>query len=317
MRYFLSESGAGTEKRLEDRGVSRRQFLKFCAVVAGAMGLDPAAARDIAAALASPGRPPVVWLAMSECTGCAEALLRATDPPIADVLFDVISLDYHETIMQASGHAADEALMQSVEKNKGKFICVVDGSIPTVDNGAWGMVGGVTMLKIAQDVCPQAAFVMSVGTCSSYGGIPAAKPNPSGAKALKDAVPGINPVCVPGCPPNPVNIVGTIVHLATKGMPKLDANNRPVMFFGDTVHDKCPRLKHFEASEFAKSFDSAEAKKGWCLYELGCKGPFTYNNCPTALFNRTSWPVQAGHPCIGCSEPDFWDAMSPFYETTG
>ncbi len=86
------------------------------------------------------------------------------------------------------------------------------------------------------------------------------------------------------------------------------------MFYGETVHDNCPRLKHFEASEFAPSFDSEEAKKGYCLYELGCKGPVTYNNCPKVLFNQTNWPVAAGHPCIGCSEPDFWDSMSPFYQ---
>jgi [NiFe] hydrogenase small subunit len=108
--------------------------------------------------------------------------------------------------------------------------------------------------------------------------------------------------------------VGTVVHFLTKGMPELDELGRPTLFFGATVHDNCPRLKHFDMGEFAPSFSSPEAKKGYCLYELGCRGPMTYNNCPVVLFNEASFPIQAGHPCIGCSEPEFWDTMSPFYE---
>ena len=102
---------------------------------------------------------------------------------------------------------------------------------------------------------------------------------------------------------------GRFYHVLEKGIPELDSNGRPKMFYGELVHDNCPRLPHFEASEFAPSFDSEEAKKGYCLYELGCKGPVTYNNCPKVLFNQVNWPVQAGHPCLGCSEPDFWDTM--------
>ena len=133
--------------------------------------------------------------------------------------------------------------------------------------------------------------------------------------ALGDAVKG-KVINIPGCPPNPINIVGTIVHYLKNGtVPELDDAGRPVMFFGKSVHEQCERLPHFEAGEFAESFDSEEARKGWCLYNLGCKGPSTYNNCPSAKFNGVYWPVAAGHPCIGCSEPNFWDQMSPFYES--
>ena len=127
---------------------------------------------------------------------------------------------------------------------------------------------------------------------------------------------GVNAVNIPGCPPNPYNLVGTIVHLLTHNLaiPEMDDINRPIMFYGETVHEQCERLPHYEAGEFAPSFDSEEARKGWCLAKLGCKGPTTYNNCPKVLFNQTNWPVKAGHPCIGCSEPDFWDSSSPFYE---
>ncbi|HOP45294.1 MAG TPA: hydrogenase small subunit, partial [Flavobacteriales bacterium] len=150
----------------------------------------------------------------------------------------------------------------------------------------------------------------------TLGGVQKAKPNPTGAKSVAEALGTTKAIVnIAGCPPNPFNFIGTVVHYITKGVPELDANLRPKLFFGETVHDHCPRLKYFEEEKFAKSFDDETAKKGYCLYNLGCKGPDTYNNCSTVLFNQVSFPIQAGHPCIGCSEPDFWDKMSPFYES--
>jgi [NiFe] hydrogenase small subunit len=180
------------------------------------------------------------------------------------------------------------------------------------------------MLEINKDVLTKARAVIAYGTCACYGGIQAAAPNPTGAKGVNDcfAPAGVKAVNIPGCPPNPVNLVGTIVHYLTRNaIPDRDEQGRPNMFFGKSVHEQCQRLKHFENGEFAESFDSEEARKGWCLYDLGCKGPSTYNNCPSAKFNSldgkpgASWPVAAGHPCIGCSEPNFWDHMTPFYES--
>ncbi len=191
---------------------------------------------------------------------------------------------------------------------------MVEGGIPTKDNGAYGKVGGRTMLQMVKDIVPKAIATICIGTCSCYGGVQAAKPNPTGAKSVSEALGGITTVNIPGCPPNPINFVGAVVHFLTKGVPPLDQFGRPLIFYGKTVHDQCPRLPHFDAGEFAPSFGSAEAKKGWCLYNLGCKGPNTYNNCPKVLFNQVTFPIQAGHPCIGCSEPNFWDTMTPFYE---
>ena len=171
------------------------------------------------------------------------------------------------------------------------------------------------MCHLAARVASRAKATIAMGSCASFGGIQAAAPNPSGAKGVNDVLSaiGVTAINIAGCPPNPINFVGTVVHLLTKGMPELDGWNRPKQFFGRTVHDNCPRQKHFNAGEFAPAFDSAEAKDGWCLYRLGCKGPYTYNNCSTALFNQVTWPVQAGAPCIGCSEPGFWDDYSPFF----
>jgi len=301
-------------KRLEQRGVSRRDFLKYCTLVSATMGLGSSFVPKIAEALTSPQRPPVVWLSFAECTGCTEAVLRTTYPWIDTLLLDTLSLDYHEAIMAPSGEAAEKSLHDAVKK--GNFICVVDGSIPTADKGIYGMIGGRTFLDIAKEVCPKALATIAIGTCSSYGGVPAAAPNPTGAKSIKDAI-GVATLNIPGCPPNPVNFVGTVVNYLLFGkLPEVDDKGRPLFAYGKTVHDQCPRRSHFEMGEFAPSFESEEAKKGYCLFELGCKGPETFNNCPTAKFNEgTSWPVQAGHPCIGCSEPGFWDNMSPFYKS--
>lgn len=309
-------------RRLKEKGISRRDFMKYCTFLTATLGLSESFIPKVAEALTSKERPPVVWLPFAECTGCTEALLRTTDPWIDELVLDKLSINYQETIMAPSGEAAEKSLHDTLEKYAGKFVCIVDGSIPMAENGIYGMIGGKTMLDIAKEVCPKAAVILCVGTCSAFGGLPAAKPNPTGAKSIMAALEGVvdkeKIVNIPGCPPNPINMVGTIVkYLMDGGIKKedLDDKRRPRFAYGETVHDQCERRAHYDNGEFAPSFESPEAKKGYCLYQLGCKGPETFNNCPKVKFNmKTSWPVQAGHPCIGCSEPDFWDNYSPFYK---
>ena len=326
MRFAVGLARDDVEKRLEAHGIDRRQFLKYCTAVAVAMGMGPAFAPEVARALTGGAgkRPNVVYLHNAECTGCSEALLRTSNPYIDVLLLDTINLTYQETIMAAAGDAAEKALWDTVNGSE-PYVAIVEGAIPTAENGIYGKVGNHTMLEINQKVLTKAAAVIAYGTCAAYGGIQAAAPNPTGAKGVNDCYggQGVKAINIPGCPPNPVNLVGTIVYYLTNngGIPELDDNGRPTLFFGQSVHDQCERLKHFENGEFAESFESEEARNGWCLYNLGCKGPSTYNNCPKAKFNSlddkpgVSWPVAAGHPCIGCSEPNFWDDMSPFYES--
>jgi [NiFe] hydrogenase small subunit len=307
------------DRRLAEKGVSRREFLKFCTMVSATMGLAPSFAPKIAQAIMGSQRPPVVYLSFAECTGCTEGLLRSTYPWIDELLLETLSLEYNETLFAAAGEQAEKALHDAVTKYEGQFLCVVAGAIPTASNGIYGMIVGKTMLEIARDICPKSMAVICIGTCASFGGVAAAAPNPTGAKGVEDALGEAlqKPVVkIPGCPPNPINFVGTVVNYLLFGkLPELDAYKRPIFAYGKTIHDQCPRRSHFENGEFVEEWGSKEAEMGWCLYNLGCKGPETYNNCPTVKFNDgTSWPVQAGHPCIGCSEPDFWDTMSPFYK---
>ncbi len=309
------EGKRNAEKETKGKGVSRRDFMKFCTLLSATMGLSSSFVPRIARALTSSPRPPVVWLALAGCTGCAESTFRTTYPWFDQFLLDMVSMDYHEILMAPSGEGAKKSLRDTLQKHEGSFFCVVDGAVPTAENGVYGTVGGKTMLEVAREVCPKALATLCVGTCASYGGIAAAAPNPTGAKSVREAL-GVETVNIPGCPPNPINFVGTMVnHLLFGNLPELDQLGRPLFAYGKTVHELCQRRSHFEWGEFATSFESPEARQGHCLYELGCKGPQTYNNCPLVKFNEgTSWPVQAGHPCIGCSEPDFWDKFSPFYK---
>ena len=303
--------------RLEKKGVSRRDFMKFCTFLTATLGCSSAMVPKVAEVFAAPPaqRPPVIWLHFAECTGCTEAVLRTMYPWIDELLLDIISMEYHETIMAAAGHQAEDVLHEAAEKYKGKFICVVEGAVATKYNGAYGKIAGRTFFDIGKEICPKAAAVVAIGSCASFGGVQAAKPNPGGYKGVADAL-GIGTVNIPGCPPNPINLVGTIVNYLLLGkLPALDNQGRPLFAYSKTIHDQCPRRSHFELGEFVEEFGSPEADMGFCLYKVGCRGPETYNNCPTVKFHGgTSWPVQAGHPCLGCSEPDFWDTMTPFYE---
>lgn len=309
------ENEKGFYEKLEEKGVSRRDFLKYCTVLTASMGLASSCAGQVAKTIekvASKPRPPVVWLHFGECTGCSEAFLRT--PNVGSIVLDTISVEYHETIMSPSGYQAEKSLHDAVKKYNGKFICVVEGSIATKYNGSYGKVAGKTFLEIAKEVIPKAAAVICVGTCATFGGLSAAAPNPGGYKGVKDAI-GVPTINLSGCPMNPLNLLSTIVKYLNKEPIKLDDNGRPLFCYGETVHEKCPRRVHFDNDEFVEEFGSKEAELGYCLYHMGCKGPETYNNCPVAKYNfGTSFPIQAGHPCIGCSEPDFWDEMTPFYE---
>lgn len=306
--------GCSVSRLLEERGVSRRDFLKFCSAVTAAMALPVTMAPKVAQALDKVQRPTLVWLNFQDCTADTEALLRAANPTVGELVLDILSVDYHETIMAAAGHQAEEALEKVVKEQKGKYLCVIEGSIPLKDDGIYGCIGGKSFTEIARHVCGNAAANIAMGTCAAYGGIAAAHPNPSGAVGVQDAVPGATVVNLPGCPCNVDNLTALVVHYLTFGkIPALDSRGRPLFAYGKRIHDNCERRPHFDAGQFVERWGDDAHRKGFCLYKMGCKGPATFHNCPTQRFNeKTSWPVAAGHGCVGCSEPDFWDT-SPLY----
>jgi hydrogenase small subunit len=302
---------------LRRRGISRRELLYFCAGVAGTFGLPSSAVSQIAAALTRTRKPILVWLEFQDCCGNTESFLRSSAPSVGEVVLDLLSVDYHETIMAAAGFQAEDALKGVVKNSPGQFIAIVEGSIPTGADGAYCTIGGRSALDIARDVCGQAAATIAVGTCATYGGLPAAAPNPTGALGVADAVPGVkNLINLSACPANAANIGALLVYYMTyKRWPPLDGFRRPLFAYGKSIHDNCERRAHFDAGQYVETWGDDAHRSGACLYKMGCKGPVTYQNCPTVRWNEgTNWPIGCGHPCIGCAEPDFWDRMTPFYK---
>lgn len=299
-------------------GISRRAFLKFCALTASLLALPPSAGPILAEALSRSRRLPVVWLSFQECTGCTESLTRSSAPTFERLLFDLISLDYHHTLQAAAGAAAEQARDSVLKEAAGKLLLVVDGSVPTALGGACSTIAGEDNLSLLKRCLQAAEAVLAVGTCASFGGLAAAAPNPTGAMGIAELmergqVPRRPLVNLPGCPPIPEVMSAVLAHRVAFGnFPALDAQGRPLAFYGETVHDRCSRRGHYEAGRFARTFDDAGARSGWCLLELGCKGPVTHNACSSVRWNGVSNPVESGHPCLGCSESGFWDRSS-FY----
>lgn len=317
----MSASSLSLEERLAHRGVSRRSFIKFCSLMGATLALPAAMTPKIAHALSTAAvRPPLLWLEFQTCTGDSESFLRGGNPGVAQILLETLSVNYHETLMVPSGKMALKSLNDTISQYAGKYLVVVEGSIPTGENGFYCAIGGRPAIDIVREVCGKAAATISAGTCSSWGGLPASQPNPTGAVGVAQAVPGLkNFVSLPGCPMNVSNLAAVIVHYLTYGaLPERDSSGRPLFAYSYLVHDQCPRRPHFDKQEFVLSWGDQHHRDGWCLYKMGCRGPDTLSNCPAIMWNEgTQWPVGAGHPCVGCTGSNFWDAESPFYVPLG
>jgi hydrogenase small subunit len=290
--------------------VSRRSFLEFCTqlMVIAPFGLtltDRVHAAEVATQLKKARGPSVIWLHFQDCTGCTETLLRTSQPDVGTLIFDLISLDYHETLMAASGADAERCLTEAVAGNDGKFVLVVEGSIPEGHGGEYMTLAGKPAVEVMRDVGQHAAAVIAIGSCAAWGGIPSAEPNPTGATGVDSILKGKPIVNIPGCPPNPYTFLATVLEYAVYGkLPALDEKGRPKFAFDQTIHDHCPRRGHFDAGRFAEVFGDEGHRKGHCLYKLGCKGPDTHAACSTRHFNEVvdAWPIGIGAPCIGCTE---------------
>ena len=320
-------------QHLLSQGLPRRDFFKLCGAVAGAMGLRYAAparasglpetlesdinplTKMVARALQAKPRLPIIWLEFQDCTGCSEALTRSQSPSLVDLVLNKISVEYHETLAAAAGYQIEENKQSIMKQYAGKYVLVVEGSIPSGEGGAFCTIGGRSALDLLKEAAAGAAAVIATGNCATFGGLPKANPNPTGAKGVWELITNKPVVNISGCPAIPEVFTGTLAHFLVFGtLPELDSLNRPKTFYAQTIHDRCLRRPFYEAGKFANTFDDEGARKGWCLYKLGCKGPTTYNACATIKWQGgLSFPIQSGHPCLGCSEPNFWDGGG-FYQ---
>ncbi len=299
-------------EHLKASGVSRRSFVQLCSmlIATAPVGLSLTSKKSVlqvAAAIGKTKRPSVIWLHFQDCTGCTETLLRTSAPDVAHLILDVISLDYHETLMAASGAQAEAALRSAIAENEGKFVLVVEGSIPMKEDGNYMQLASKPAVQVLRDVAAKSAAVIAIGSCASWGGVPSADPNPTGAVGVDSIITDKPVVNLPGCPPNPYNLLGVVLQYVTMGkLPALDDKGRPKFAYERVIHENCPRRAHFDAGRFATAFGDEGHRKGWCLYKMGCKGPVTHAACSTRHFNEIAdcWPIGAGIPCVGCTEKD-------------
>ncbi|SIT38228.1 hydrogenase 1, small subunit [Paraburkholderia ribeironis] len=297
------------------QGISRRSFLKFCSLTTASLGLAPSFVSKITYAMENKPRTPVLWLHGLECTCCSESFIRSAHPLAKDVVLSMISLDYDDTLMASAGHQAEAILDTVMTRYKGNYILAVEGNAPLSHDGMSCIIGGRPFVEQLKRVSQNAKAILAWGSCASWGCVQAARPNPTQATPIHKIIPNKPIIKVPGCPPIAEVMTGVITYMLTfDRIPDLDRQGRPKMFYSQRIHDKCYRRPHFDAGQFVESWDDEFAGRGYCLYKVGCKGPTTYNACSTTRWNNgTSFPIQSGHGCIGCSEDGFWDKGS-FYD---
>lgn len=255
----------------------------------------------------------LIWIEAAGCSGNIISLLDGCAPNVGYFLTDIVNLKYNNSIMKAQGEKAQEELEQAL---KSEYIVIVDGAVSTKDNGIYNIVGNykgknITGMEEVKRTALKAKYILTVGTCASYGGISAARPNPTGcisaAEYIKKEL-NREVIRIPGCPAHPDWIMGTIAHLTLFGDIETDEDGRPIIFYGVTIHDICPRRSFFEKRIFAKSPGDSG-----CMFKLGCRGPVTRTDCPTRKWNDyVNWPIGDNTPCIGCANKGFPDDMEPF-----
>jgi hydrogenase small subunit len=316
---------------LKRQGISRRGFMKLSSLLAGFLSLpkndsvrnlgvgeftpEPSLVRKVRQALETKPRVPVIWLEFQDCAGCTESISRSLSPTLSSLVLNTLDIEYHETLMAAAGVQAEGAKQAAMQKYAGEYVLVVEGSVTTKDGGVYCTIGGRANDELLREAASGAAAIVAVGNCATFGGIPAASPAPTDGLGVDKLITDKPVINLPGCPGIPEVYTNTIVHYLVFGqLPELDELKRPKSFYGVTIHDRCLRRPFYEAGRFADSFDDEGYQLGYCLYKLGCKGPTTYNACASMRWmNGLSFPIQSGHPCLGCSEPGFWDGGG-FYQ---
>ena len=325
---------------LSQRGVSRRDFLKFCGSTAAVLGLSstfvPTIAARIAGAVES-GLTPALWISGGKCTGCLESMAQAAYPNVADIVLDLLTLNSQTAISMATGKYAEDAKKATYEQYEDRpFIMLYEGTIMEGLNGRT-LLGPSdvpnevqqTSLDVIDNIAPKAAVIVALGACAVDGGWVRAFPNPAGGTGMEEYLKKKNidtPVVnLPGCPVSPEEVTAVVVQALLLGEDgtlesgikavanDLDSLNRPKYLYGAVIHDSCPRRGHFENGEFVYRYGTEAEAKNWCVYPMGCKGPQTYRRCPMLRWNDSqSWCVESGGICIGCATWNFVDNNAPF-----
>jgi hydrogenase small subunit len=250
-----------------------------------------------------------IWLEVTGCSGNIISLLDAANPDVVFLLKEMVNMTYNNSIMAEEGQRAYEKFLSTLDT---EFILLVDGAVSLKDNGRYNIIAKykgreITALEAVQQAGARAKYVLAVGACASHGGVSAARPNPSESVSVSKVL-NREVINLTGCPCNPRWVIGTLAHILTRGKPELDNFNRPLLFYGVTIHDRCQRRSYFNKGIFAEKLGEET-----CMFKLGCRGPVTRTDCPIRMWNgRVNWPIGDNTPCIGCAAQGFPDSMEPF-----
>lgn len=295
-------------------GLTRREFLRLCLGAGVTLSLADSLSGPLWRVLAAEKAPPVVWLEANTCTGDILSVTNSFHPDLYQLLVETISLHYENLLMGPQGEQAMEVLLRTLRERRGEYILAVEGTIPVGKREHYAIIGKYrgedwTALRAVRALAAGAKTILAVGVCACWGGPFSARPNPSGGLPL-DRVIDRPVIKIAGCPVHPDWVVGTLTHLLLYGQPRLDALRRPKLFFGDLVHNHCQRRSAYENGHFAR-YPGDEG----CMWEIGCRGPVTYADCPRRLWNgeHNNFCILANTPCIGCANPGFAEGMDPFF----
>lgn len=302
-KHMIDESNLKEAINSFDMGA---EFNRWVSMITATMRLHPDYESTVKESVSQLNKVPIIWLELADCSGNSEAFIKTAHPTVDDLILKYISLDYHELLMTTSGDDSETVLDEIIKNDAGNYILIVEGAVPLAMDGKFLRIGakGETGLNLLQRTAKDAAAILSVGSCAYDGGVVAIEPNPTGAVGVSEALQRDDIINLPGCPTNPINVVGTLLHyIMFEELPELDTKNRPLWAYSNRIHDNCERRGHYDLDEFVLEWGDEGAKKGWCLFKMGCKGPYADLNCSTVKFNEgTSWPVQAGHGCFACGQ---------------
>jgi uptake hydrogenase small subunit len=267
----------------------------------------------------------LLWLQGGACSGNTMSFLNAEEPSACDLVTDFgINILWHPSLGMELGDNLQGMLKACVSGKTKLDIFVFEGTVINAPNGSgnWNRFAGRPMKEWVRELCAAADFVVAIGDCATWGGIPATAPNPTDSQGLqflkktsggflgekfrsKAGLPVIN---IPGCPAHPDWVTQILVAIATgrTGDISLDSYHRPKTFFQTFTQTGCTRNMFFAYKQPADEFGQ---RRGCLFYDLGCRGPMTHSPCNRILWNRQSSKTRAGMPCLGCTEPEF-----PFFE---
>lgn len=291
--------------------LSRKSFIKYLCWLAATLSIDQFAIKEIAQVIAKASKKqPVIWLQGQSCGGCTVSFFTADYPSPADLILNMISLRYHQLLMVPPGKEAQKELIETISAEE--YILVVEGAVPSLDE-RFCLLSEKPFSKLLEEASKNASYIIASGACASFGGIP--KAGPTGSMGVGSFLKRSDVINLPTCPIHPDHLVATIMHFLIYGyMPKVDKFGRPELFFKNTVHDACERKNHFDKSEFLEDWNDP-SQKDWCLYLKGCRGTIAFADCSKRKWNdRSNWCVGCGAGCQACSEPGFYEQMSPLFE---